>query len=135
MKNLFLAVLTVLLASCSSEDDNLQISQNRVAESTQSVNVTPVRLSSWVYSRSKGKHLINFQWLSDYGYPFLAYTPHYVTIYKNGVLVEDFVQRPFNQYSIEVTSSWSATYQITITQTVIGVGTSEPMTFNTYRQY
>jgi len=131
-KLIFTFLLALTIWSCTTEELPIKPSPQRI---TQSENVTPVRLSSWVYSRKNGKHYINFQWLSDYGYPNLAYTPHYVTIYKDGILVEDFVQKPFNQYGVRVTSSWDAVYNITITQTVIGLGTSPPMTFQAYRQY
>lgn len=125
MKNLFLAVLSGLLLSCSTDSQTTQESKTEV---------TPVYNLNGLYNRVKGKHYVNIQWYSDYGFPNLAYTPHYVTIKRDGVVVASNYQEQFNRFGVQVPSNWQqSTFEVT--QTVIGAGTSQPSYVTIYRTY
>lgn len=125
MKNLFLAVLSGLLLSCSTDGQTAQESKTEV---------TPVYNLNGLYNRVKGKHYVNIQWYSDYGFPNLAYTPHYVTIKRDGVVVASNYQEQFNRFGIQVPSNWQqSTFEVT--QTVIGIGTSQPSYVTIYKTY
>ena len=132
MKKLLLAVLTVILVSCSSEDDNLQISENRVAETTQLANVTPVYLGNGFIQKIKGKSYAKVQWYSEYGFPNAVYIPHYVTIKVNGEIKADNYNEQFNRFSMPVSNTTNQ-IEFEIIQTVLGLGVSESVFVTVYR--
>lgn len=118
MKNLFLAVLSGLLLSCSN---NSQSTNESATERTTNI-VEPVYSANGLWNKKGSKYYVNIQWFTNYDYP--TFQPYYNTITLDGVVVADFYTEQFNRFSIQVPRSWqSGTF--TITQTVIGVGTSE----------
>lgn len=128
MKKVLFAIVIALFLGCGADSDNSQISENRLSQ------VTPVYNLNGLYSKTKGKHYVNIQWYTDYGFPNLFYTPHYITIKKDGILVADFYQEQFNRFSVQVPSNWQqSTFEVT--QTVQGLGVSAPAFVTVYRTY
>ena len=123
MKNIFLAVLSGLLLSCSTDSQTAQ-------ESKTETIVQPVYNANGLWNKSRNRYFVNIQWYTDYDFP--TYQPYYNTITLNGVVVADNYYEPFNRFGVEVDRNWqSGTF--TISQTVIGVGTSEAVTLNVTR--
>lgn len=121
MKNLFLAVLIGLLLSCSNDSQTI----NESATQRTTNDVLPVYGQNGLWNKVGSKYYVNIQWLTTYDFP--TYQPYYNTITLDGVVVADNYTEQFNRFSIRVPRSWqSGTF--TITQTVIGVGTSEAVT-------
>ena len=126
MKNLFLAVLSGLLLSCSTDSQTAQESQTQRTENI----VRPVYNANGLWNKTRNRYFVNIQWYTDYDFP--TYQPYYNTITLNGVVVADNYYEPFNRFSIEVDRYWQSG-MFTITQTVVGVGTSEAVTLNVMR--
>lgn len=123
MKNLFLAVFSGLLLSCSND------SQTETESKTENI-VQPVYNANGLWNKTRNRYFVNIQWYTDYDFP--TYQPYYNTITLNGVVVADNYYEAFNRFGIEVDRNWtSGTF--TISQTVIGVGTSEAVTLNVNR--
>jgi hypothetical protein len=119
---LFLSVLFCTTA-CTTEEVTPQSSE-RVTEI-----VAPIYGQNGFIERISSRYYAKIQWLTTYDFP--TFQPHYCTIYRNGVLVRDFVDEPNNVVEILLPKrTTKVTY--TITQTVIGIGTSEPVTLTIY---
>ena len=126
MKKLLLAVLSGLLLSCSTDN---QTKQETTTERTTDI-VQPVYGANGLWNKKGNKYYVNIQWYTNYDYP--TFQPYYNTITLDGVVVADNYTEQFNRFSIQVPRSWtSGTF--TITQTVIGVGTSQPIILNITR--
>jgi len=129
MKKLILAVLTVFLIGCSA--DSIE-SDYRLTNASQTV-VQPVYNMNGLYNKFRNKHYVNIQWLTPYGFPYPTVTPHYVTIKQDGVIKADFYTEQYNRFSIQVSANWQqSTFEVT--QTLIGIGVSEP-TYITVNKY
>lgn len=126
MKNLFLAVLSGLLLSCSNDGQTVTESQTQRTENI----VQQVYGANGLWNKQRNRYFVNIQWYTDYDFP--TYQPYYNTITLNGVVVADNYYEPFNRFGIEVDRNWTSG-AFTISQTIIGVGTSEAVTLNVNR--
>jgi hypothetical protein len=122
MKAIILSVLFCLTA-CTTEEVTTQNSE-RVAEI-----IAPIYGQNGFIERISSRYYAKIQWLTTYDFP--TFQPHYCTIYSNGILVRDFVDEPNNVVEILLPKrTTKVTYEIT--QTVVGVGTSYPVTLTIF---
>lgn len=130
MKKTLIAI-ALLCIGCTTEELANQnyskpIPQKVISVTNFNPNVLPVFALSGLHNKVKGKEYVNLGWYTDYDFP--TFQPYYNTIRRNGVIVGDNYFEQFNRFSLRVENGFGGDW-FSVTQTVIGVGTSQETFF------
>jgi hypothetical protein len=128
MKTILLLVLLCTFASCTTDEIEITkpIPQRVISVTNFNPNVLPVYQLNGLHNKKSGKEYVNLQWYTDYDFP--TFQPYYNTIRRNGVIVGDNYTETFNRFGMRVENGFGGAW-FSVTQTVIGVGTSQETFF------
>ena len=119
MKKVCFAIVLLSIFGCSEEEVSTQDYSGKFDSAVAQAYVEPVSNLSGVYYQRKSSRVVNLGFYTNYDAP--TYQEHYFTIKRNGIIVANFYTSTI--ISIPVTSGFtSGTF--TVSQTVVGVGTS-----------
>lgn len=118
------AMILICLGCTAEEQPTINPKENRT-----DLIVDPVYSQHGFIERINSVYWAKISWYTTYDFP--TFQPHYCTVYRNGIVVLDFVNEPNNISQIRLAKRTNqATF--TITQTVIGLGTSAPVELTVY---